>query len=60
MRPVCWVVGLFGLASQVGDDATVDVEDVAIHKVGRGAGEEEGGSHEVLGECPSGLLASWT
>ena len=44
MRPVCWVVGLFGLASQVGDDATVDVEDVAIHKVGRGAGEEEGGS----------------
>src|SRR5699024_8762763 len=45
--------GASGLLADVGQDAAVDVQDVAVDEVGRVGGEEYGRAHEVLRGAPA-------
>ena len=44
---------LFGLFADVGEDAAVDVENVAVDEVRRFGSEEHGGAHQILGCAPA-------
>ncbi len=53
MQPAFWG-GESGLLADVGQDAAVHVEHVAVDEVGSVGGEEHGGALQVIGRAPAG------